>query len=160
MTDRFFGDERTRLCDEHADTVQPFVGAEREHQFQNRGVGGKTLAVLEGVDHAGRRHHFEAFIDADEEFRRNDRSLDGAELHPLDLARDRAELARRVDLALDASAGIPLDRGREVLCQKVRTIIDGRRRHLHYVGLFFRLSRAERQREGQSNGASGNRGRK
>ena len=56
-----------------------------------------------------RREHAEARIDADEEIDRADIALDVAELHAFDLARDRAELARRIDLHLDAAAGRFLD---------------------------------------------------
>ena len=70
--------------------------------------------------------HFEALVDADEEFRRNDRALDGAELRALDLPRDRAELARRIDLGLDAAARILLDRRGEILGELMWRVVDGR----------------------------------
>src|SRR5947207_2456890 len=51
-----------------------------------------------------RGEHAKTWIDADEEIHRPDIALDIAELHALDLARDRAELACRIDLHLDAPA--------------------------------------------------------
>ena len=67
------------------------------------------------IDEAGRRHDLEALVDADQKFRRNDQALDRAELHAFDLPLRRAQLARRIDLDLDAAAGILLDRGRVIL---------------------------------------------
>ena len=95
--------------------MQPLVGAKPEHQLAHRGIGGDALAVLERIDQARRGHHLETLVDADEKFRRNFHDLDGAELGAFDLSRDRAELARRIDLGLDAPAGILLDQCGEVL---------------------------------------------
>src|SRR5437588_10489350 len=52
-----------------------------------------------------RGEHAKTWIDADEEIHRTDITLDIAELDALDLARDRTELACRIDLHLDATAG-------------------------------------------------------
>ena len=100
--------------------MQPLVGAKPEHQLEHRRIGGDALAVLDGIDEAGRGHHLEALVDADKKLRRNDGDLDRAELHALDLPRNRAQLARRIDLALDAAAGILLDRGGEILGKLVQ----------------------------------------
>ncbi len=51
-----------------------------------------------------RGEHAKTWIDADEEIYRPDIALDIAELHAFDLARDRTELACRIDLHLDAPA--------------------------------------------------------
>ena len=118
----------------------PLFGAKRQHQLEHRRIGGEALAVLDRIDEPRRRHHLETLVDADEKFRRNDRRLDGAELHAFDLARDRAELARRIDLALDAAAGIPLDRGSKILGQLMRPIVDGGHRDLHHVSFVLRLA--------------------
>src|ERR1700735_30401 len=103
--------------------MQTFAGAEREHQLQNRRIGGDALTVLDRIDQPGSGHHLETLVDADEEFRRNDRSLDGTELYAFDLTRDRAQLARRIDLTFDAAARIPLDRGGKILRQQMRPIV-------------------------------------
>src|ERR1700722_1451530 len=95
------------------------------------------------------RQHFEALVDADEEFRRRRCDLDGAELGTFDLPWDRAELARRIDLALDAAAGILLDQGGKILGELMRRIVDGRQRDLHDEGLVLRLRGAERERQRQ-----------
>ena len=62
------------MRDEQPDAVQSLVGAEPEHQLQHRRIGGDALPVLDGIDEAGRGHHLEALVDADEELRRNDRT--------------------------------------------------------------------------------------
>src|ERR1700685_602887 len=108
--------------------------------------------MLERVDETRRRHHFETLVDADEEFRRHGRDLDGAELRAFDLPRDRAELACRIDLALDTPAGIFLDQGSKILGKLMRRIVDGRQRDLHHEGLVLRLRGAERQRQCNSQG--------
>ena len=68
-----------------------------------------AAALASSRNSIGAREHAEARIDADEEIDRPDIALDAAELHAFDLARDRAELASRVDLHLDAAAGGLLD---------------------------------------------------
>ena len=98
MADRRLGDHRGRRIMNMRDAVQALVGAEAEHQLEHRRIGGDALALRQRADQARRRHHLEALIDADEEFRRQDRALDRAELRAFDLPRDRAELARRIDL--------------------------------------------------------------
>ena len=68
-----------------------------------------VAAALTSRKSNGGAEHAEARIDADEEIDRAGIALDVAELHAFDLARDRAELARRIDLHLDAAAGRLLD---------------------------------------------------
>src|ERR1700692_2122938 len=104
MADRRFRDQRGWRVHEQRDAVQSLVGAEPKHQLEYLGIGGETLALLHGVDQARRRHQLEALVDADEEFGRDDRALDGAELGALDLPRDRTELACGIDFGLDAAA--------------------------------------------------------
>jgi ABC-type nitrate/sulfonate/bicarbonate transport system substrate-binding protein len=55
-----------------------------------RAIGGEALAMLQRVNQAGRGHDFKTLIDADKKLRRNDRDLDGTELHAFDLSWDRA----------------------------------------------------------------------
>ena len=118
MADRRFRDRANPAGAMNMPTpCSPLLAPSPSISFKHRRIGGEALAVLERVDQARRRHHLEALVDADEEFRRNDRGLDGAELHAFDLARDRAQLACRIDLALDAAARIPLDRGGKILGQ-------------------------------------------
>src|SRR6202034_1258490 len=116
---------------EQRDAVQPFVGAKPEHQLEHLGVGGETLALIHGADQARRRHQLEALVDADEEFRRNDRTLDSAELRALDLPRDRAELARRIDFGFYAPAGILLQRRRVAFGKEITRVVQRRTRYLH-----------------------------
>ena len=104
----------------------PLLAPSPSISFNTAGSAASALAVLERIDQPRRRHHLEALVDADEELRRNDRGLDGAELHAFDLPRNRAQLARRIDLALDAAARILLDRGGEILGELMRRIVDGR----------------------------------
>jgi len=82
-----------------------------KHQLQNRRISGETLSVLHGINEPGRGHHFKAPVDADKKLRWNIRRLDGAELRTLDLSRNRAQLARRIDLGPDAPSRIPFDCG-------------------------------------------------
>jgi len=80
--------------------MQPFVGAEPEHQVAHRRIGGDALALRHRRHQAGRCQHFETLIDADQKLRRDDLALDGAELHAFGLALDRTQLARRIDFDL------------------------------------------------------------
>ena len=52
--------------------------------------GGEPFALLHRTDEPRRGKYFEALVDADKKFRRNERALDGAELHAFDLPRDGA----------------------------------------------------------------------
>src|SRR5580700_5017968 len=66
-------------------------------------------------------------------FGRNDRTLNRAELRAFDLPRNRAQLACRIDLGLNAAGRISLDRGGVALGELVAWIIQGRQRELHHV---------------------------
>ena len=72
--------------------------------------------------------------------------MDRAELRAFDLPRDRAELARRINLDLDAAAGILLDGGAVGFGIDIERRIERRRRDLHREGLVLRLRRPNRQR--------------
>ena len=102
------------------------------------------------ADQARRRHHLEALVDADEKFGRHDRALDRAELRALDLPRNRAQLARRIDLGLDAAAGILLQRRRIVFGEYVARIVEGRQADFHRVGLALRRGGDGQKRECQA----------
>ena len=65
--------------------MQPLVGAETEHQLAHGRIGGKTLSAGHGLDEIGRRHDFEALVDAGKKFRRDDQALNLAELHAFGL---------------------------------------------------------------------------
>ena len=82
--------------------MQPLVGAQGEHHFENLRIGSKALAVRHRIDHSGSRHNLKALVDADEEFGRVDTHLNGAKLRTFDLARNRTKLACRINLGLDA----------------------------------------------------------
>ena len=128
-----------------ASAMQTFIGAEAEHQLAHRRIGGEALALGHGLDESGGRQHLEALVDADQKFGRNDQALDGAELHALGLPLYRAQLARRIDLGLDAAAGILLDRGGVVFRVLMRRVVERRQRYLHHKGLVVRRARAGRQ---------------
>ena len=68
--------------------MQAFVRSEAEHQLEDVGIRGNALAMRHGGHEAGGCQNFEALIDADEKFGRNDLALDSAELHTLGLACD------------------------------------------------------------------------
>src|SRR6516164_7639026 len=91
--------------------MQSLPGAEPQDQLAQRRVRGDARGVLHVVGETGSGHHLETFVDADTEFRRKDSDLDGVELRALYLARYRAQLAVRIDLGLDAAAGILFDGG-------------------------------------------------
>src|SRR6516165_12229008 len=94
--------------------MQSLPGAEPQDQLAHRRVRGDARGVLHVVGETGSGHHLETFVDADTEFRRKDGNLNGVELRALDLPRDRAQLAVRIDLSLYAAACIPLDGGSEI----------------------------------------------
>ena len=135
--------------------MQSLIGAQSEHQFQDRRIGSNALAVLDAVDETGRRHDFEALVDADKKLRWNRGRLNRAELCAFDLTWNRAQLARRIDLAFDAAARILLDRRGEVFGELVRRIVDGRQGHLHHVSLVFGPCGAARQSQRQGQRAGG-----
>src|ERR1700733_14405471 len=114
MADGRFRYHVGRFGDEQSDAVESLVGAERKHQLEHGRIGGEPLPVRQRVDEPGRRRYLEALIDADPEFGRNYTHLYGAKLYPFDLSWNRAELARRINLALDAAAGIFFDRGGKI----------------------------------------------
>ena len=70
-----------------------------------------------------------------QEFRRPYPALDRSELHALDLPRNRAELARRINLCLDAAAGILLHRGGETFQPFVLRVVDRGGAQLHDDGI-------------------------
>src|ERR1700738_4745569 len=90
--------------------MQPLLGTQPEHQFQDCRISGDPLRVLHRIGKAGRRHHLEALVHPDKEVRWNDRTLDRAELRTLDLPWDRTQLARSIDIGLYADGRIALDR--------------------------------------------------
>src|ERR1700722_8481987 len=137
MTDRHLGDDARWLCHHETGSMESFPGTEAQHQFPHRRIVGNTLTVLKRIDQARRGHHLEALVDANKEFGWNGRNLDSAELSAFDLPRNRTQLARGINLALDAAAGVALYRRCEVLGELMRSVIDGRQRDLHYVGLIF-----------------------
>ena len=136
--DRRSGDDRGRRHHKQRAAVQALVGAETEHQLAHRRIGGEPLAFGHGFDEARRRQDFETFIDAGEEFRGHNQALDFAKLHALDLPLRRTQLARRINLDLDAAVRILLDRRRVILGEFVQGIVDGRQRNLHHIGLIVR----------------------
>ena len=126
--------------------MKTLISAQRQHELEHHRIAGDPLSVRHRVDESGRSHHLVALIDADKEFRRNDCHLDRPELRAFDLSRDRAELARRVNLALDAAARILFHGGREIPAIGVGYVIDCRGRDLHRDDLVLSLHRTERQR--------------
>jgi hypothetical protein len=124
--------------------VQPLVGAKSVHQFQDRRILGKAQRLSLRIHQTRRRHDLETLVDTDKEFRRDDRALDCAELHALDLARYRAELTRRIDFRLDTAAGVSLHRGRIILGKLVLSFVHRRQGELHHIGLVVSVRRRRR----------------
>ena len=158
MTDGHSRNDGSRLRDEHSDAVQPLARPEPEHQFEHLLIGGNALPLLDRAHQTRRGHDFEALVDADKEFGRNDRTLNRPELHALDLPRDRPQLARRVDFGPDAAARSLLDRGRIVLSDLMRCIVYGGGGDLHHIGLLLRrLREAKRPRRPHEERGNGHR---
>lgn len=107
--DRIFRAVIGRAQVQRRDADHPLGRGKIEHGFLNgRIVNGRGGVRLVAEQHR-RGEHAKARIDADKKVDRSDIALDIAELDAFDLARDRAELARRIDLHLDAAAGRLLD---------------------------------------------------
>ena len=73
-----------------------------------------------------------------------DLHLNCAELRAFDLPWDRAKLACRIKLDLDASAGILFQCRGEVLRPFVGNVVDSGRRNLHHIVLLGLLLRTRR----------------
>src|SRR5580692_5708817 len=131
--------DAVRLRLEHPGAMQALIGSKAQHQLEHLWIAGETLAMLQRFDQSWRGHHLEALVNADEKLGRNDRRLDRAELYAFDLPRNRAELARRINLGLDASSRQPLDRGAEILGKLMRRIVKRWSCDFHHVGLVLRL---------------------
>jgi hypothetical protein len=123
--------------------MQSLVGSKTEHQFLHPQIGGNALSVRHGRDESRGRQNFETLIDAGQKCRRNDLTLDCAELHAFSLSRDRAQLARGIDFGLDAPARILLDRGSTVPGVLVQSVVERRKRYLHHIGFVLRRACAE-----------------
>jgi len=65
--------------------MQPFISAEPQDQLLRIRISGEAMRMLDGLDQTWRREHFEPLVDTDEELRRNNRALNGAELNAFDL---------------------------------------------------------------------------
>ena len=74
-----------------------------------------------------------ARLKADVEIDRSDIALDGAELHAFDLARDRSELAGRINLHLDAAARSLLQGFLVEFHELMLRFVDGRGAEFHDV---------------------------
>ena len=154
VADRRARNDRRRLRDEQRHAMDALVGAEREHHLLHFRIGRHPDGVRHAVDEARRGHHFVAGVDADQKFGRTDIALNGAELNALDLARDRPQLARRINLALDAAAGILLDHGDEILAPLMLRLVDRGGAELHHISLVLGARRIVRrgERQQQSSG--------
>ncbi len=93
---------------EQADAAQPLIGAEPEHQLAHRRVEARGAhPARRNRRRRGAARTWKRVSRPDHEFRRHQLALDRAELRALDLARDRAELARGIDLCLDRARPNP-----------------------------------------------------
>jgi hypothetical protein len=90
---------------------------------------------------SGRGHGLVAFVDTNQKLWRPHPALDRAELNAFDLARDRAELARRIDFCLDAAAGFLFDQRAEALKPFVLSVVHRRERQLHHESLVLSAHR-------------------
>ena len=120
----------------------------------HRGIvdGRRRVGVV--AEQHRRREHAEARIDADEEIDRPDIALDIAELDAFDFARDRAELACRIDLHLDAAAGGLLDFFLVELDELVLGLVDRRGAELHDEVGGVRRDGRQQAAKGCDNGTS------
>src|ERR1700729_3325861 len=114
--------------------MKPFVGSEPKNELQQRGVQGKAVCMLHRIDQTRRRQYLKTLVDADEEFRWNERALNDTELCAFDLPWNSTQLARWIDFCFDAATRIPLQCGGIVFCEEVAWIVYGWDRHLHDVG--------------------------
>ena len=64
---------------------RPFRAPRPSISSNTAGFGGEALPVFHRIHEPRSGHHLEAFVDADEEFRRDVHRLDGAELRAFDL---------------------------------------------------------------------------
>ena len=113
---------------------QALVGAQAQHQAGHRGILDGALILLAAGEQAGRTHRLIALVDADQKFGRAAPALDRGELHALDLPRNGAELACRIDLGLDPAAGILFHRGGKALEPLVLGVVQRGGGELHGDG--------------------------
>src|SRR5580704_9961988 len=106
MLDLLTGDDRGWPDGVNAGADQALVGAQSKHQAGHRGSLDSAFRLLAAGEQAGRAHRLVAVVDADQELWRSPPTLDRGELHALDLPRNGAELARRIDRGFDPAAGI------------------------------------------------------
>ncbi len=109
--------------------------------------------MCQRIDKSWSRGNFETLIYPDPELAGDDGHLDCAELCAFDLPRNRSELTRRINLALDTSAGILFDGGGKIIGESIGYVVDSGRRNLHDVRLVVCARYAGRQCACESNGA-------
>ena len=134
-----------RIDHKQSGSVEALVRTEGKHDLQNVRIGREPLSLRHRRNEAGRSHHFKSLVETHQKFRWNDLALDSAELHALGLPRDRAKLACRINLGLDATTRILIERSGKVLNEGVDLIVDGRNRNFHRISLVLRLRDAERE---------------
>src|SRR6185437_4392357 len=153
MADRLARYDNGRSNHEKRDTAQALVGPETEHQIANRGVGRQALTAFDRCDESGSGQKLEALIDAGEEFRRHDLTLDSPELHAFSLLLGRTQLARWIDFRSDTATRILCDRGGVRLGKLMLHFADSRDRNLHDV--WFVVGGARGERRGKQYGDDG-----
>ena len=89
--------------------TKPFGFAQIENVLVERRIEHGRRGVIVVLEQHRRAEDAKARIDADVEVGRPDIGFDRAELQPVDHARDRSELAARIDADLDPPAGGLLD---------------------------------------------------
>ncbi len=135
MTHRLAHHDRGRSGEHDRHPDQALIRAQSEHHVVDRRIVDHPQVLLAAGKQSGRAQRLVALIDADEKFRRPDPTLDRPELRAFDLPGNGAELARRIDFALDPAAGILLDRRRKTLQPFLLRIVERRGAQLHDVGL-------------------------
>ena len=110
-----------------------------------------ALGVFDVIENTGSVGDHEAFVDTDEEARRDVEGFLGAELNALDLARHLAELGGRKNADLDAPAGFFLNEFFLPVGRKMVRVVNGDHADFHRVGLL-------RHRGGNGESRSGSEG--
>ena len=107
--------------------------APTEKSLVERRVLQGPIGVRQVVKQAGCAQDLIAGVDAREELGRADDALNGVELGLLNHARRSSELARRIDLDLDAPVGVPLNDGGELLHPLMLCVVERAGAELHDV---------------------------
>jgi hypothetical protein len=140
------------------DADHPLRRGKLEHRFLHGRIMDRGGGIRLVAEQHRRGEHAETRIDADKKVDRSDIALDIAELDAFDLARDRAELARWIDLDLDAAIRGFLDLVLVEFDELVLGLVDRGSAELHYKIRGRRGTRAKKRAKSAGEGGDRNRG--